>query len=99
MDVYSKQLLPIGDQILTTAARSLWREISMPGAVEGERVISLCAGNVAAPGAFYRHQRRRAFGRPLDFVFYRGLNSAKLLYWLRALPITIRYSLNQSRQA
>ncbi len=64
----------------------------MPGAVEDERVISLCAGNVAAPGAFYDDQRRRAFGRPLDFVFYRGLTSVKLLYWLRALPITIRYS-------
>ena len=39
-------------------------------------------------------QRRRAFGRPLDFVFYRGLNVSEALYWLRALPITIRYSLN-----
>lgn len=43
---------------------------------------------------FTDDQRRRAFGRPLDFVFYRGLNVSEALYWLRARPITIRYSLN-----
>ncbi len=44
---------------------------------------------------FTDDQRRRAFGRPLDFVFYRGLNvSEASVLVTRALPITIRYSLN-----
>jgi endonuclease/exonuclease/phosphatase (EEP) superfamily protein YafD len=30
--------------------------------------------NVAARSRFSDDQRRRAFGRPLDFVFYRGLS-------------------------
>ena len=47
VDVYSKQLLPIGDQIA---------HHSGPVIMAGD------------------DQRRRAFGRPLDFVFYRGLN-------------------------
>ena len=39
-------------------------------------------------------QRRRAFGRPLDFVFYRGLNVSEASVLVTRASATTRYSLN-----
>ena len=65
VDVYSKQLLPIGDQIA---------HHSGPVVMAGD----FNAWSRPRMNALYRFARemslREAFGRPLDFVFYRGLN-------------------------
>lgn len=73
VDVYSKQLLPIGDQIAHHSgpvimagdfnARSRPR---MNALYRFAREMSL------REVRFSDDQRRRTFGRPLDFVFYRG---------------------------
>lgn len=75
IDVYSKQLDPIGEQI-----RNHSGPVIMAGdfnAWSRQRMLALYRfaermglGEVR----FVDDQRRRAFGRPLDFVFYRDMN-------------------------
>ena len=75
VDVYSKQLLPIGDQILRhngpvimAGDFNAWSRPRMNALFRFSREMSL------RQVRFTDDNRRRAFGRPLDFVFYRGLN-------------------------
>lgn len=75
VDVYSKQLLPIGDQIarhsgpvIMAGDFNAWSRPRMNALYRFAREMSL------REVRFPDDQRRRAFGRPLDFVFYRGLN-------------------------
>lgn len=75
VDVYSKQLLPIGDQIahhrgpvIMAGDFNAWSRPRMNALYRFAREMSL------RQVRFTDDQRRRAFGRPLDFVFYRGLN-------------------------
>lgn len=75
VDVYSKQLLPIGDQIMRHAGPVImagdfnaWSRPRMKALYRFTREMSL------RQVRFTDDNRRRAFGRPLDFVFYRGLN-------------------------
>ena len=75
VDVYSKQLLPIGDQIahhsgpvIMAGDFNAWSRRRMNALYRFAREMSL------RQVRFTDDQRRRAFGRPLDFVFYRGLN-------------------------
>lgn len=78
IDVYSKQLDPIGGQILNHTG-----PVIMAGdfnAWSRQRMLALYKfaermglGEVR----FVDDQRRRAFGRPLDFVFYRDMNVSK----------------------
>ncbi|CAK8744367.1 hypothetical protein SODG_007459 [Sodalis praecaptivus] len=75
IDVYSKQLDPIGEQI-----RNHSGPVIMAGdfnAWSRQRMLALYRfaermglGEVR----FVDDQRKRAFGRPLDFVFYRDMN-------------------------
>ena len=75
VDVYSKQLLPIGDQIahhsgpvIMAGDFNAWSRPRMNALYRFAREMSL------REVRFSDDQRRRAFGRPLDFVFYRGLS-------------------------
>lgn len=75
VDVYSKQLGPIGDQISHHAGPVImggdfnaWSRPRMVALYRFAREMSL------REVRFTDDQRRRAFGRPLDFVFYRGMN-------------------------
>lgn len=75
VDVYSKQLLPIGDQIahhsgpvIMAGDFNAWSRSRMNALYHFAREMSL------REVRFPDDQRRRAFGRPLDFVFYRGLS-------------------------
>lgn len=74
VDVYSKQLGPIGEQILNHLG-----PVIMAGdfnAWSRQRITALYrfADRMSLREVkFIDDQRRRAFGRPLDFVFYRGL--------------------------
>ncbi len=75
VDVYSKQLGPIGDQISHHAGPVImagdfntWSRPRMNALYRFAREMSL------REVRFMDDHRRRAFGRPLDFVFYRGLN-------------------------
>lgn len=46
-------------------------------------------------------QRRRAFGRPLDFVFYRGLNVSEasvLVACIRSQPLLVEFSPGKPEQ-
>ncbi|WP_297197285.1 endonuclease/exonuclease/phosphatase family protein [uncultured Pluralibacter sp.] len=74
VDVYSKQLLAIGDQIahhsgpvIMAGDFNTWSRPRMNALYRFAREMSL------REVRFGDDQRRRAFGRPLDFVFYRGL--------------------------
>lgn len=74
IDVYSKQLGPIGEQILNHQG-----PVIMAGdfnAWSRQRILALSrfAGRMGLEEVtFIDDQRRTAFGRPLDFIFYRGL--------------------------
>ncbi|MGX6476685.1 endonuclease/exonuclease/phosphatase family protein [Klebsiella grimontii] len=75
VDVYSKQLLPIGDQIahhsgpvIMAGDFNAWSRPRMNALYRFAREMSL------REVRFSDDQRRRTFGRPLDFVFYRGLS-------------------------
>ncbi len=75
VDVYSKQLLPIGDQIthhvgpvIMAGDFNAWSRPRMNALFRFTRDMSL------RQVRFTDDNRRRAFGRPLDFVFYRDLN-------------------------
>jgi len=74
IDVYSKQLGPIGEQILNHQG-----PVIMAGdfnAWSRQRILALYrfADRMKLREVrFLDDQRRRAFGRPLDFVFYRQL--------------------------
>ena len=75
VDVYSKQLLPIGDQIaqhngpvIMAGDFNAWSRQRMNALYRFSREMSM------RQVRFTDDNRRRAFGRPLDFVFYRGLN-------------------------
>lgn len=75
VDVYSKQLMPIGEQIaqhsgpvIMAGDFNAWSRPRMNALYRFARDMSL------RPVRFDDDQRRRAFGRPLDFVFYRGLS-------------------------
>lgn len=74
VDVYSKQLLPIGDQIrhhtgpvIMAGDFNAWSRPRMNALYRFARDMSL------RQVRFSDDHRRRAFGRPLDFIFYRGL--------------------------
>lgn len=74
VDVYSKQLGPIGDQlahhngpVIMAGDFNAWSRPRMNALYRFAREMSL------REVRFTDDQRRRAFGRPLDFVFYRGL--------------------------
>jgi endonuclease/exonuclease/phosphatase (EEP) superfamily protein YafD len=75
VDVYSKQLGPIGDQIghhngpiIMAGDFNAWSRPRMNALFRFAREMAL------REVRFTDDHRRRAFGRPLDFVFYRGLN-------------------------
>nr|WP_264479330.1 endonuclease/exonuclease/phosphatase family protein [Cedecea davisae] len=75
VDVYSKQLGPIGDQIghhngpvIMAGDFNAWSRPRMNALFRFAREMTL------REVRFTDDHRRRAFGRPLDFVFYRGLN-------------------------
>jgi len=75
VDVYSKQLGPIGDQIghhngpvIMAGDFNAWSRPRMNALYRFARDMTL------REVRFTDDHRRRAFGRPLDFVFYRGLN-------------------------
>ena len=75
VDVYSKQLLPIGDQIahhsgpiIMAGDFNAWSRPRMNALYRFAREMSL------REVRFSDDQRKKAFGRPLDFVFYRGLS-------------------------
>lgn len=75
VDVYSRQLLPIGDQIvhhrgpvIMAGDFNAWSRPRINALYHFVREMSLREVH------FSDDQRRRAFGRPLDFVFYRGLS-------------------------
>lgn len=75
VDVYSKQLGPIGDQIghhngpvIMAGDFNAWSRSRMNALYRFAREMTL------REVRFTDDHRRRAFGRPLDFVFYRGLN-------------------------
>lgn len=74
VDVYSKQLGPIGEQILNHQG-----PVIMAGdfnAWSRQRILALyrfADRMMLREVRFLDDQRRRAFGRPLDFVFYRQL--------------------------
>jgi len=75
VDVYSKQLLPIGDQIgrhdgpvIMAGDFNAWSRPRMNALYRFAREMAL------RQVRFTDDNRSRAFGRPLDFVFYRGLN-------------------------
>lgn len=74
VDIYSKQLGPIGDQIahhsgpiIMAGDFNAWSRPRMNALYRFAREMSL------REVRFTDDHRRRAFGRPLDFVFYRGL--------------------------
>lgn len=74
VDVYSKQLLPIGEQIarhrgpvIMAGDFNAWSRPRMNALFRFARKLSLMEVR------FTDDRRRRTFGRPLDFVFYRGL--------------------------
>ena len=74
VDVYSKQLGPIGDQIghhngpiIMAGDFNAWSRPRMNALYRFARDMTL------REVRFTDDHRRRAFGRPLDFVFYRGL--------------------------
>ena len=74
VDVYSKQLLPIGDQIAHHSG-----PIIMAGDFNAEPSTHDALYRFAREMSlrevrFSDDQRKKAFGRPLDFVFYRGLS-------------------------
>lgn len=78
VDVYSKQLGPIGDQIghhngpiIMAGDFNAWSRPRMNALYRFARDMTL------REVRFTDDHRRRAFGRPLDFVFYRGLNVAE----------------------
>ncbi|OAT22514.1 hypothetical protein M979_0004 [Buttiauxella noackiae ATCC 51607] len=78
VDVYSKQLGPIGDQIghhngpvIMAGDFNAWSRPRMNALYRFAREMTL------REVRFTDDHRRRAFGRPLDFVFYRGLNVAE----------------------
>ncbi len=75
VDVYSKQLGPIGEQIahhdgpvIMAGDFNAWSRPRMNALYRFAREMSL------REVRFMDDQRRKAFGRPLDFVFYRGIN-------------------------
>ncbi|WP_114195714.1 endonuclease/exonuclease/phosphatase family protein [Edaphovirga cremea] len=75
VDVYSKQLDPIGEQIANHAGPVImagdfnaWSRPRMHALFGFARTMSL------REVRFTDDNRRKAFGKPLDFVFYRGLN-------------------------
>lgn len=74
VDVYSKQLDPIGEQIASHCG-----PVIMAGdfnAWSRQRINALyrfASGAELQEVRFSDDRRSRAFGRPLDFVFYRGL--------------------------
>lgn len=75
VDVYSKQMGPIGDQIsqhtgpvIMGGDFNAWSRPRMAALYRFARELSL------RQVRFTDDQRRRAFGRPLDFVFYRGMS-------------------------
>lgn len=74
VDVYSKQLLPVGEFILRHNGPVLmagdfntWSRPRVNALYRFARRLKL------SQVRFSHDVRRRAFGRPLDFVFYRGL--------------------------
>lgn len=74
VDVYSKQLGPIGDQlahhngpVIMAGDFNAWSRPRKNALYRFAREMAL------REVRFTNDQRRRAFGRPLDFVFYRGL--------------------------
>lgn len=74
LDVYSKQLGPIGEQlshhhgpVIMAGDFNTWSRPRMNALYRFTREMSL------RPVRFTEDKRSRAFGRPLDFVFYRGL--------------------------
>ncbi|MEA1063700.1 endonuclease/exonuclease/phosphatase family protein [Erwinia sp. HR93] len=74
VDVYSKQLGPIGEQIAAHSGPVImagdfnaWSRPRMNALYRFSREMSL------REVRFKDDRRRRTFGRPLDFVFYRGL--------------------------
>lgn len=78
VDVYSKQLDPIGEQIVSHKG-----PVIMAGdfnAWSRKRINALYqfAGDMALHEVnFTDDHRRKAFGRPLDFIFYRNLGVGK----------------------
>ncbi|MEN3753650.1 endonuclease/exonuclease/phosphatase family protein [Mangrovibacter yixingensis] len=77
VDVYSKQLAPIREQmahhngpVIMAGDFNAWSRPRISALYGFAREMSL------REVRFKDDQRKRAFGRPLDFVFYRGLNVA-----------------------
>lgn len=75
VDVYSKQLGPIGEQlashrgpVIMAGDFNAWSRQRMNALFNFARDAGL------AEVSFTDDHRRRAFGKPLDFVFYRGLD-------------------------
>lgn len=78
IDVYSKQLGPIGEQIahhhgpvIMAGDFNAWSRPRINALYRFAREMTL------RPVRFADDNRSRAFGRPLDFVFYRGLKVAE----------------------
>lgn len=78
IDVYSKQLDPIGEQICNHSGPVImagdfnaWSRQRMVALYQFAERMGL--GEVR----FTDDQRKRAFGRPLDFIFYRDINICK----------------------
>lgn len=78
VDIYSKQLEPIGDQIghhngpvIMAGDFNAWSRPRMNALYRFAREMTL------REVRFTDDHRRRTFGRPLDFVFYRGFNVAE----------------------
>ncbi|WP_026111633.1 endonuclease/exonuclease/phosphatase family protein [Winslowiella toletana] len=78
IDVYSKQLGPIGEQILhhqgpviMAGDFNAWSRQRMNALFRFSREMGL------REVRFTDDHRRKAFGRPLDFVFYRGMHVAE----------------------
>ncbi|MFA9208242.1 MAG: endonuclease/exonuclease/phosphatase family protein, partial [Yersinia sp. (in: enterobacteria)] len=77
VDVYSKQLEPIGEQIamhrgpvILAGDFNAWSRQRVNALQRFAQTVGL------AEVEFRADNRSRAFGRPLDFVFYRGLTLA-----------------------
>lgn len=75
IDVYSKQLLPIADQIahhqgpvIMAGDFNAWNRSRIDALYRFTHDAALHEVH------FYNDRRRRAFGHPLDFVFYRNLH-------------------------
>lgn len=75
IDVYSKQLDPIGEQIACHNGPVIMAGDFNAWSRQRMNALYSFASNIALREVkFHEDLRRRTFGRPLDFIFHRGLN-------------------------